>query len=322
MIIRKYNYTQLNNSTKSNYIALGFFDGIHLGHQALLYRCKQKAKKDQALSSVILFNPHPEKIIHQMKHFFLLTPLKEKIQFIKQTGIDQIILIHFNKIFQKISAENFVGRVLSKHLNMKAVFLGYNYHFGYKKRGDIHLIEQLSNVYHYQYLILNPVLSNNEHISSTRIKKLLNNGCIEKANQMLGYYYQLSGKVIQGDHRGGPVLSFPTANIQIHPKKLIPHNGIYLAKTRINDHAYQGLVNIGFKPTFYPNQKNKTIEMNIFDFNQDIYGKTIHIELLKKIRNEKKFSSTQQLKSQMMQDKKIAEKLFKNTMIKKKINMQ
>lgn len=304
-------YQNMNGANPLTYIALGFFDGVHLGHQALLRLCVEEAKADHAVSTVILFDPHPEKVIHKLNHFYLLTPLKERIQRIRRLGIQQIIIIDFTDEFQKISAENFIIQMLLNQFNMGAVFVGYNYHFGFQKKGDTNLLKKLSLHYPFQSYIMDPKrLNGKQRISSTIIKEQLKKGNIEKANQLLGYYYQLTGKVIHGEHRGKAILSFPTANLAITQEKLLPENGVYIALAHFKGKRYQGLVNIGHKPTFGYNQNRASIEVYIFGFNEDIYNKKISISLLKKIRDEKKFKDSGDLALQIKKDKNIADIFF------------
>ncbi len=302
------------NSNRKNllaYIALGFFDGVHLGHQALLKLCVEKAEAAHAISTVILFNPHPDKVIYRLHSFYLLTPLKEKIERMKQLGIQQVIIIDFTDEFQKITAENFITQVLIEKFNMEAVFVGYNYHFGFQKRGDSNLIKRLSRDYHFKSYIMDPKLLNGKQkISSTIIKELLKKGDVEKANQLLGYHYQLTGKVIHGEKRGNAVLSFPTANVDITQEKLLPGNGVYIAFAHIKGKRYHGLVNIGHNPTFGQKLNRVSVEIYIFDFNDDIYNRKISISLLKKIRDEKIFDDTGDLILQIKKDKIIADVFF------------
>ncbi len=295
----------------ATYISLGFFDGVHLGHQALLNSCLDKAKESHAISTVILFDPHPEKVIRQLKYFPLLTPLPEKIQKIKQVGIQQIIVIDFTDEFQKISPEDFIIEILLKKFNMRAVFVGYNYHFGYQKKGNTNLIKELSCIYQFQSHIISPIkLNGGQKISSTIIKEYILKGEIEKANQLLGYSYQLTGKVIHGEKRGKSVLSLPTANIDIEKEKLLPKRGVYIALANIEGKKYRGLVNVGIKPTFLESQQNTSVEIYMFDFDDNIYGKKMSILLLKRIRDEKKFNNIGDLTRQIEKDKIIANDYF------------
>lgn len=299
----------------STYIALGFFDGVHSGHQALLKLCVERANHAQAVSAVVLLDPHPKKIVNRMNNFSLLTTLSEKIKRIRGLGIQQVIVLSFTDELKKISAEDFIAEVLFSKFKMGAVFIGYNYHFGYQKKGDIDLIRLLSNKYNFKYYVLEPVkIDKGTIVSSTAIKNYLKNGDIVKANRMLGYPYQINGEVIHGDKRGKNLLSFPTANLKTPKDKLLPQNGIYITSAEIQGKRYQGLANIGIKPTF--NQISvaekivPTIEVHLFNFEKDIYRKKMTISLLKKIRDEIKFQDSKELSKQISKDQLVAEKFF------------
>ena len=302
----------IDNDNLKNYIALGFFDGIHLGHQALLNWCVKEAKLANATSTAILFDEHPEKVIKNYNNFHLLTTLKERIRRIRELGLQQIIIINFNDEFQKITPENFIVEILLKKLNMSAVFVGYNYNFGFQKKGDIKLIKKLSDYYNFKSYVLKPeTLEEKQKISTTIIKENLIEGNIEKANKLLGYPYELNGKVIHGDNRGSTVLSFPTANLALAKEKLLPKNGVYIAFAYSGGKKYNGLVNIGFRPTFKKQKDDTSVEIYIFDFCDDIYNKKISISLLKRIRDEKRFTDARDLATQITKDKIIAEKYFR-----------
>lgn len=304
--------SEIDTPDQLAYTALGFFDGVHLGHQTLLNLCVKKSKIDNAISTVVIFDPHPEKIIYGLDDFPLLTPLEEKIQRIKKMSIQQVFVVDFNSDFFKISPENFINNILLKKLNMGAVFVGYNYRFGYKKRGDTDLIRKIGQKQHYKSYIIEPVIfsEKKERISSTNIKGYLKKGEIEKANQLLGYPYQIIGEVVHGDKRGNSVLSFPTANIAVPKDKLLPKHGVYIAITEINKKKYPSLVNIGFRPSFIQSKNRTTVEIHIFDFNKSIYGKNISTSLLRKIRDEIKFKNIKDLSLQIKKDKKVAIEYF------------
>lgn len=302
----------IDNDNLKNYIALGFFDGVHLGHQALLKWCVKEAELANAASTAILFDQHPEKIIKNYNNFYLLTTLKERVWRIRQLGLQQIIIINFNDKFQKITAENFIIEILLKKFNMGAVFVGYNYSFGFQKKGDIKLIKELSNYYNYKSYIMKPeTIDEKQKISTTIIKENLIKGNIEKANKLLGYPYELTGKVIHGDNRGSTVLSFPTANLALAKEKLLPKNGVYIAFAYSGGKKYNSLVNIGYKPTFRKKKDGTSVEIYIFDFCDDIYNKKISISLLKRIRDEKRFKDARDLATQIKKDKIIAENFFR-----------
>jgi len=302
----------IDHDNLKNYIALGFFDGIHLGHQALLKCCVKEARLANATSTAILFDEHPEKVIKNYNHFYLLTTLEERIRRIRQLGLQQIIIINFNENFQKITAENFIIKILLKKFNMRAVFVGYNYSFGFQKKGDIKLIKELSNHYNFKSYIMKPeTIDEKQKISTTIIKENLIKGNIEKANKLLGYPYELNGEVIHGDNRGSTVLSFPTANLALAKEKMLPKNGVYIAFAYSEGKKYNGLVNVGFRPTFRKKKDDTSVEIYIFDFCDDIYNKKISISLLKRIRDEKRFTHARDLAAQIKKDKIIAENFFK-----------
>lgn len=313
-----YKYLYKNRSLFSeqllSYVSLGFFDGVHLGHQALLKRCREEAKRDKALSTVILLDPHPEKIVNKNNSFPLLTTLSERVKLIENMGIDQVIALDFTDEFKETNAEDFI-RILINKFHMAAVFVGYDYHFGCQKKGDINLIKLLSEKYKFKYYILNPIKINDKTIiSSTIIRQLLTSGDLENANKLLGYFYQIRGKVVYGAGRGSRFLSFPTANLKIPPEKLLPKNGVYIALVEVEEQKYQGLVNIGVKPTFQPKTSLKledaSVEVHILNFAKNIYNRIITISLIKKIREEKRFSNTEELSQQINNDKLRALEFF------------
>ncbi len=315
-IKENHNYKKINfgvdNNNLKNYIALGFFDGVHLGHQALLKWCVKEANLANATSTAILFDEHPEKVIKNYNNFYLLTTLEERIRRIRQLGIQQIIIINFNDKFQKITAEDFIIKILLKKFNMSAVFVGYNYNFGFQKKGDTKLIKELSNYYNFNSYIMEPeTIDKKQKISTTIIKEHLIKGNIEKANKLLGYPYELNGEVIHGEKRGSTVLSFPTANLKLAKEKLIPKNGVYIAFAYSEGKKCNSLVNIGFRPTFRKTKDDTSVEIYIFDFCDDIYNKKIFISLLKRIRDEKNFTDASDLAAQIKKDKIIAEKFFR-----------
>ncbi len=305
-----------NNDNLSTYIALGFFDGVHLGHQALFKLCTDKAKSSNSISAAVLLDPHPETIVNNIDNFSLLTTLEEKIKQIKSCGIERIYVLNFSEELKRINGEDFVKEILLEKFHMSAVFVGYNYHFGYQKKGDINLIKLLSEKYNFKYYILEPIRTDDgQIISSTFIKELLKKGDIEKANQLLGYSYQISGRVIHGDKRGGEILSFNTANVEVTGKKLLPQNGVYIALVEIEGNKLPALANIGVKPTFQDKLSNKSntisLEAHIFNFKKDIYYQNVTVSLLKRLRDEKRFTDARKLAQQIRKDKLSADIFFR-----------
>lgn len=307
----KISFGDMRKIEKEDYIALGFFDGVHLGHKALLLSCAVKAKNDGAKSTAIIFEPHPRKIIYQLNEYSLLTPLREKIKHINKTGINNVHIINFTEEFKKLSPQEFFQEYILNQFKVGAIFVGYNYHFGFKRCGNINLIQQISREYLFKVHILKPVLFQNTiPISSTLIKNYLKEGNIEGANQLLGYPYHLEGIVLQGSKRGSKILSCPTANIYIQKEKYLPEKGVYTGFVKISKKYYQSLISIGVKPTFLSHDDGRTVEIHILHFSKMIYNKTIRVYLLKKIRDEKRFPNHQSLAKQIKEDRNSAERFF------------
>ncbi|HAJ33792.1 MAG TPA: bifunctional riboflavin kinase/FMN adenylyltransferase [Candidatus Atribacteria bacterium] len=305
-------YSNTDDKSLLKYIALGFFDGIHRGHQALLKWCVEESKIAGAISTAVLFDEHPGKVINKINNYSLLSTLTEKIDKIREIGIQQIIVFNFDEYFSKIIAEDFLIEILLKKFNMGAVFAGYDYRFGFQKKGDIALIKQLGEFYNFKSFVMNPkTIKNGQKISTTAIKEYLKKGDIIKANKFLGYPYQIVGNVLHGDKRGNSVLSFPTANLEIEAGKLLPKNGVYLGFTYYKGQKYNSLINIGFKPTFNNENDKISVEVYIFDFAENIYNKRINISFIRRIRDEKRFTDHRDLVLQIKNDKIVADKYFK-----------
>ena len=293
---------------KKRYIALGVFDGVHLGHQKLIKQTVDKAKKNDGISIVVTFDPHPDKIINPESNVFLLTTLKERISLIKESDVDFFLIIKFNKMMSKMSPEDFISKILVDSLQVKELFVGFNYKFGFQGKGNTGILREYGKSYKFITNILKPVVVNNTIISSTRIKDYIGSGEIEKANKLLGHDITISGRVISGRGRGRKLLNFATANIETSPNKLIPVNGVYLVEIKIDNRKYYGLMNIGVKPTF--SETERTIEVHIINFNKKIYNKKVVVCILQKIREEKYFNRPSLLKKQIEEDILTAHKMI------------
>jgi len=293
---------------KKRYIALGVFDGVHLGHQKLIKLTADKAKKNDGISIVVTFDPHPDKIINPESNIFLLTTLEERISLIKDTGVDVFLIIRFDKMMSKMSPEDFISKILVNSLQAKELFVGFNYKFGFQGKGNTDILRKYGKSYKFKTNILKLMIVNNTIISSTRIKDYINSGEIEKAKKLLGHNITISGKVISGKGRGRELLNFATANIETPLEKIIPANGVYLVEITINNQKCHGLMNIGIRPTF--KEAQRTIEVHIINFKRNIYNKIITINILQNIRNEKFFSNTKLLKKQIEKDLLIACKII------------
>jgi len=294
---------------KKRYIALGVFDGVHLGHQELIRQTVDKAKKNIGISIVVTFDPHPDKIINPKSNVFLLTPLDERISLIKDLGVDVFLIIKFNKMMSKMSPEDFISKILVDTLQVKELFVGFNYKFGFQGKGNTDILREYSKFYKFKTNILKPITANKAIISSTRIKDYIKLGEIEKAKKLLGHDITISGRVISGKGRGRKLLHFATANIKTPLDKIIPVNGVYLVEIKIDNRKYYGLMNIGVNPTF--RETERTIEVHIINFNKKIYNKKVVVSILQKIREEKYFKHPDLLKKQIEEDILIAQKIIK-----------
>lgn len=285
-------------------VGLGNFDGLHIGHMALINTLIRESRLNGLSSVVYTFTKHTENILRKK----LITPLlltePKKIELLSETTLDNLYLDEFNEAFSRMSPEEFVVKILKSKLNIKLAVAGYDYKFGYKGEGDIPLLETFGKKYGFKVVVIPPITCDNEIISSTRIRECIINGHLETAYKLLGRNYSIIAEVVNG-RRVGNTIGFPTANI--HPEKflVLPHNGVYITKTLLNGHLYNSMTNVGFNPTF-EDVRQKTVETHIMDFNQDIYGEKIEVFFLKKIRDETKFSSVEELVNQITQDMKVA----------------
>ncbi len=294
--------------SKDRYIALGVFDGVHLGHQKLIRSTVNKAKINNGISIVITFEPHPDKIIIPGNNIFLLTTLKEKINLINDLNVDILLIIRFTKKISRMSPKDFVSKILVDDLKVKELFVGFNYRFGFQGNGNVECLKKYGKIYNFTANIIKPEIMENIVISSTKIKEYISFGDIERAKKFLGHKPIFSGKVVPGKGRGQSLLNFATANVDIPSEKNIPANGVYLVEITIDNKRHYGLMNIGIKPTF--NERNRTVEIHILDFKQNIYNKYLNVEIIQKIRDEKYFSNTILLKKQIEKDILIARNII------------
>ncbi len=283
---------------------LGVYDGVHLGHQEIIKKTVLAAKKYNHPSMLITFNPHPRTVLSKTSADFLpiLTSPEEKNSYLKTTGLDSVLILETTRELLNIEADDFIKQILLKGISAKKVIVGYNYHFGKNRTGTPEFLEKSGSKYDLKTMIIPAFSINKQVVSSSRIRDYLKNGKIEEANQLLGRPYSMFGKIIKGTGTGRK-LGFPTANIDIENSyKLIPENGVYITKTFLNGKPYFGICNIGFRPTF--NGTFRTIEIHIISPPElDLYGETVKVEFLEKLRDEKKFSHIDELKVQISKDK-------------------
>jgi len=292
------------SKTKS-VITVGTFDGFHSGHKKLFHRVKELAEREKFSSIAITFNPHPRSVLSNDNKVKLLTTISEKTDLIKNCDIENLVIINFTKEFAKTSYEKFVEEILVGKFNLGIFVIGHDHKFGKDREGDEIKLKELAQKYNFDVEIVEPILIDNEIISSTKIRECLRSGDIKKANNFISREYAFSGKVVHGATRGR-LLGFPTANIlPMDENKLIPQNGVYAVRCSMDSEEYFGVMNIGFRPTFEIGN-NLVIEVHIFNFNQEIYDREITISFIDRLRDEKKFFSKEELIYQIERDKKKA----------------
>ena len=286
---------------QNNIIAtVGTFDGLHLGHKKILNILKSRAVKTNGKSTVLTFWPHPRFVLGKINGLELLNTIDEKIKLFTENNIDILINYKFTKEFASLSSYEFVSKILVNKLKIKGLILGYDHHFGKNREGRFEKLKECADKFGFFIEQVDALSLNGENISSTKIRNYIKTGNIEKANIFLGYNYFLQGKTIKGNKLGRK-LGFPTANISVPDYKLLPEAGVYAVNVDVFGKTFQGITNIGFRPTV-SDKKIKTIETHIFNFDKDIYNKTIKIEFIKKIRDEKKFDNISDLKEQIKSD--------------------
>ncbi len=284
---------------------MGAFDGVHKGHQQIIQRMKQLAGEVHGETIIITFHPHPRKVISSVPgEIKQLTNIKERIHLLEAAGIDHLVIIDFNYNFSNMTAEQYVEDFLYQHFKPNTVIVGYDHHFGKGRNGNIALLKTMGARLHFKVEEINEQLIHQEIISSTSIRNYISEQQIKKANELLGYPYFFEGFVVRGNQLGRTI-GYPTANLHINDEeKLIPANGVYAVKIKgvcSNHQALNGMMNIGIRPTV--DGQKKVIEVNIFDFDQDIYEQYITVMVYEFIRGEVKFNGLDALKDQLNKDK-------------------
>lgn len=298
---------------KNPVLTIGSFDGVHKGHLKIIDRLKEIAKSKGGESVIFTFFPHPRLVLYPEEgNLRLLTTLEEKIELFANAGLDHLIIYPFTKDFSKLAYNDFVKEILIDQLHIKHLVVGYDHKFGKNREGGFEMLTKLSEVLKFEIEKIDVLLADDIEISSTIIRNALQEGDIYKANKYLGYSFTLHGKVVEGQKLGRKI-QFPTANIETSdPNKIIPGHGVYAVLVKCSQVTYKGMLNIGIRPTVNKNADHRSIEVNIFDFDEDIYNKAIEIRFIDKVREEKKFGSIDELKEQLERDKIIVTKALKN----------
>lgn len=292
---------EILNKLKSNEnlaIALGFFDGVHLGHKAVINAAVDYAKKNNIKSAVVTFRQSPYVALNNVKPNYIIT-LEEKIKAIKKLGVDYLYLSDFTEDLAKQTASDYLKNLVDD-LHPKMIATGFNHYFGYNKSGGVDYLRLMQQEYGYEFKEINPIKLNEDVISSTAIRKALSNGDISKANSMLGYRFYVKNEVIKG-RQIGRTIGFKTANLKMPEKMINIPDGVYAVEVEVLGKKHMGIANFGSNPTV-TDDSQKLLEVHIIDFNQDIYGELVKVSFLVKIRNEKKFQSLTELKAQIEKD--------------------
>ena len=289
------------NSKSHSVITIGTFDGVHIGHRKIINQLTTISSTDNLVSILLSFFPHPKMVLQSNNEIKLINTINEKQDLLNTLNLDFLIIKEFTKEFSRLSALEFVRDILVNKLNAKHIIIGYDHHFGRNRTANIQQLREFGELYDFTVTEILAQDIDNIAISSTKIRKALNNGDIKLANNYLGYNYFFNGTVIHGNNIG-KTISFPTANIKIDESyKLVPKNGVYIVKSLIDEKCVFGMMNIGTNPTF--NRKNQSIEIHFLDFNKNIYNQSLSVEMITRIRSEKKFSSVENLKKQLELDK-------------------
>jgi riboflavin kinase/FMN adenylyltransferase len=292
---------------KNAVITIGTFDGVHLGHRQIIKLLTQEAIAIGGETVIITFHPHPRRVVtHGKADVKIINTLPEKIELLDQLGIDHLVVVAFNEVFAGQTAEEYIQNFLVKKFSPRLIIIGYDHRFGKNRSGDYHLLEKLGEAFDYKVKEIPEHVLNEIIVSSTKIREALLKNDVDTANKFLGYKYFFEGKVVVGD-KLGRTIGYPTANINIEDEdKLVPGNGVYAVEVTLKTDKtlYSGMMNIGMRPTV--GGTKKTIEVNIFDFDKDVYGENIRVYLWDFLRGEVKFAGLNQLKEQLARDKTVA----------------
>ena len=300
------------HSSAETIVTIGTFDGVHIGHQKIIEQLVINAKKQDKKSVLLTFFPHPRMVLQKDSKIELINTIEERAALLEKTGLDCLIIHPFSKEFSRMTALEFVRDVLVNQLHTSKLIIGYDHHFGKNREGNLEQLTEYSHLYGFEVSEIPAQDIDEVSVSSTKIRTALANKHIETANRYLGYYFTLNGIVVNGKQLGGKI-GYPTANISVSENyKLIPKTGVYVVQSKLNGKIVYGMMNIGFRPTV--DGDHQTIEVHFFDFNENLYGKNLQIELRYFLRDEIKFESVEALISQLQKDKSDALDYLRNNL--------
>jgi riboflavin kinase/FMN adenylyltransferase len=302
-----YRNTDLFSDFRNAVLTIGTFDGVHSGHQQVIVQMKKRAADVNGETIIITFDPHPRTIINAASGIRLINTLDEKIELLSDKGIDHLVIVPFTEEFAQLSAEDYISRFLIRYFKPHTLIIGYDHHFGKGRAGNYSLLQLHTSTYNYQLMEIPAHVLDSISVSSTRIRQAVEQGDMDIANSLLAYTFFFSGEVVEGN-KLGRTIGYPTANLIVKEKsKLIPGDGVYTVDVESSDEPdkiYRGMMNIGFRPTV--DGTKRTIEVNIFKFERDIYGKSLKVFVRKFLRPEIKFSGLEELKAQLAEDRRAS----------------
>jgi riboflavin kinase / FMN adenylyltransferase len=297
----------IRRSLRNPVLTIGNFDGVHRGHQTLFQKAREQAEALAGESVVITFHPHPLQVLAPGQGPLFITPHERKLELIALCGIDVAVVVPFDKQFAQMSAREFVKALLVDKIGTKAIIVGEDYRFGYGREGDIDFLQRMGEKYGFRVETVSGVQMDGTVVSSTLIRQFIQEGDLREANRLLGRPYEIAGIVVPGHQRGGRLLGFPTANISLSGQAP-PKSGVYVVEVEIDDRMYGGAANVGYNPTFGGN--DLSVEVFVFDFDENIYEKFIRVYFVERLRDEKRFSGPEELTMQIRKDVEKAKQIL------------
>lgn len=304
-------------TSKSAWVTIGTFDGVHLGHRSILDNLVKGARENYSQAIVVTFFPYPSKVLKKTIDPYYLTTPEEKDRLIAATGVDSILTLHFDHPLASQTAREFM-EMLCHQLHFTCLLIGYDFRLGRNREGDIQTLKSIGEKLGYCVRALHAHMHNAQPVSSSRIRSLLAAGDVQTAASLLGRYYEVSGEVIHGDGRGRHI-GIPTANLDVWREKMVPASGVYAARSEIDGKILQAVINIGSRPTFYNGGAAQTIEAHLLDFHEEIYGRLMKLQLIKRLRPETRFEDASALMIQIKRDIEETRELLANASIEKNL---
>ncbi len=283
-------------------LTIGTFDGVHIGHQKIIGRINEIAQEIGGQSVLLTFDPHPRKVLSPYRSLEMITTMNEKIELLKKAGLQHLIIHPFTEDFARMKPELYIRDLLVNGVSAHTVVVGYDHRYGRNREGDFALIQDLSSTYQYEVEEISAKAIEDINVSSTKIRKAIYNGDMVKASLYLGHDYIFKGEVEHGNKRGRKI-GFPTANLHVNKDKILPDTGVFAVHASVDGERHLGMLNIGYKPTMNDDPTEKTVEVHLFDFSKEIYGRTVSVCIIKKLRDERKFDSIEDLVVQLHRDK-------------------